>query len=214
MDNKLPITKIYLSDNSWLVIQPNFWNISPDEFNYLWELSQDLDDVYIKMFGKLVKVPRKTTLFSNHPEVSYKFSGTIVKSLPITPDSIIGKILQYFNDNISNIEPSISINLDKKGQYFNGVFGNWYKDGKEYINQHSDDEKDLNSNMGIWSISFGGVRKFVLTDKKTGKKVKEIDLEDGMLLGMCGDFQKEFKHGIPKQKIAKPRINLTIRAFN
>ena len=98
------------------------------------------------------------------------FGKSFVKSLPITPDSIIGKILQYFNDNITNIELTISINLDKKGQYFNGVFGNWYKDGKDYINQHSDDEKDFNSSMGICSISFGGVRKFVLTDKKQVKK--------------------------------------------
>jgi alkylated DNA repair dioxygenase AlkB len=35
----------------------------------------------------------------------------------------------------------------------------------------------------------------------------------GLVIIMGGNMQKEFLHGIPKEKNAKPRINITIRAF-
>ena len=52
--------KIELSENSWLIIKKQFWNINKIEFDELWDLSSNLEDVYIKMFGKLIKVPGLT----------------------------------------------------------------------------------------------------------------------------------------------------------
>ena len=202
--------KIYLSDNSWLIIKYNFYKLKKDDFINLWNL-KPIDDIYIKFYGKTFPVPRKTALYSNE-NISYKFSGTTVKSKSFDNNSIIGNIINTFNNNINEIDNTISINKDI-GNYYNAAFFNWYENGNNYISAHSDDEKDLNIKMGIWSLSFGFPRKFVITDKFTNKRIKTILLEDGMLIGMCGNFQQEFKHQITKQKHADKRINITIRSF-
>jgi len=55
--------------------------------------------------------------------------------------------------------------------------------------------------------------ELLLLVKKTQKNYFRIKLSDGMLIDMCGNFQKEFKHGIPKEKTNETRINLNFRSF-
>ena len=45
---------------------------------------------------------------------------------------------------------------------FNSVLMNWYRDGEDYINWHTDAEKELGQNPIIASINFGATRRFLI----------------------------------------------------
>ena len=59
------------------------------------------------------------------------------------------------------------------GSGFNAILINRYKDGEDKIGAHSDDEKYLDTNAGVVSISYQkkeASRKFRIREKKTKKK--------------------------------------------
>ena len=102
------------------------------------------------------------------------------------------------------------------GYKFNSAVVNKYKDGKDSIGFHSDNEPELmrSDNRGpvIASVSFGSKRNFILKDR-AGKKTP-FALEDGDLFLMKGDTQKNYTHGIAKESTTSPRINITFRRTN
>jgi alkylated DNA repair dioxygenase AlkB len=78
---------------------------------------------------------------------------------------------------------------------------------------HSDDEKLIEGNSAIASLSFGAERRFSFKHKQT-KKTISVLLENGSLLLMEDATQKNWLHGLPKStKITLPRINLTFRTM-
>jgi len=98
---------------------------------------------------------------------------------------------------------------------FNSVLINLYRNRKDYVSWHSDDEPELGINPIIASVSFGQTRRFQLKHKlnKDLDKV-EITLTDGSLLLMKGSTQHFWHHQIPKtSKQLKERINLTFRVI-
>lgn len=133
-------------------------------------------------------MPRKVA-FLGEKGLSYSYSGITHEAVPWTP--IISKI------------------REKLGWESNCVLANLYRDGKDSVAYHSDDEKGLNPT--IMSVSFGGSRRFLLKEKSS-KRVLEVILEDGSLLVMGGNTQLFWEHSIPKtKKKVSPRINLTFR---
>ena len=52
---------------------------------------------------------------------------------------------------------------------YNSVLINYYRDGKDRVAWHSDDEKELRKNPVIGSISLGAERKFKLRHNNTNK---------------------------------------------
>ena len=88
-----------------------------------------------------------------------------------------------------------------------------YHDGNEGMGWHSDDEKSIEGNSAIASLSFGAERKFSFKHKQT-KETISVLLENGSLLLMEDETQKNWLHGLPKStKITLPRINLTFRSM-
>lgn len=88
---------------------------------------------------------------------------------------------------------------------------NLYNDGNVGMGWHSDDEKLIEDNSAIASVSFGAERRFSFNHKKS-KKTISVLLENGSLLLMKEATQKNWLHGLPKStKITLPRINLTFR---
>ena len=102
------------------------------------------------------------------------------------------------------------------GLNFNSVLANLYRDGKDSVSWHSDDEPELGINPIIASISFGETRRFQLRHKSNKELEKvEIALTHGSLLIMKGTTQHYWKHQIPKTaKNIGTRINLTFRIVN
>ena len=148
----------------------------------------------IKVFGKICHQPRDVGFFSDE-SVGYKYSRQIMRSQSLTSSlsSLLDMVNKEFNAN------------------FNGILVNLYVDGNDSIGDHSDDEASIGKE-GVIAISTGAVRKFRIRDKSSRKIVKDIPMEHGMILQMCGDFQKEFTHGIPVEKrIKESRISFTFR---
>ena len=88
---------------------------------------------------------------------------------------------------------------------------NLYYDGNEGMGWHSDDEKSIEEDSTIASVSFGAERKFSFKYKQS-KKIISILLEHGSLLLMKDAIQKNWLHCLPKSvNVTLPRINLTFR---
>lgn len=96
---------------------------------------------------------------------------------------------------------------------FNSVLLNYYRDHRDSMGFHSDDEPELGARPVIASLSLGEERTFVLKHKSNvGVKPVRLKLESGSLLLMKGDTQRNWKHGIEKEtRPCGPRVNLTFR---
>ena len=148
----------------------------------------------IIVYGKKCLQRRSVGFFSDSI-IGYKYSGKIETSQRLT------KNLKILLDHIN-----IKFNSD-----FNGILVNKYKDGLEYISDHSDNEQEI-SDKGVISVSYGATRKFRIRNKLTKKIVKDILTENYQIIQMSGNFQKEFLHGIPiEKKIKEERISFTFR---
>ncbi|HEX5078989.1 MAG TPA: alpha-ketoglutarate-dependent dioxygenase AlkB [Geminicoccaceae bacterium] len=99
------------------------------------------------------------------------------------------------------------------GQDFNSVLLNLYRDGRDRVGWHADNERGLGRDPVIASISLGATRRFQLKHRRSGARVA-IDLEHGSCLIMAGAMQHHWLHQLPKT--ASPvgrRINLTFRSM-
>jgi alkylated DNA repair dioxygenase AlkB len=146
----------------------------------------------LTVFGRRHLQPRLTAW---HGEASYTYSGLTLAPLPFTP------LLQAIR---SAAEAAT-------GHRYNSVLLNYYRDGRDSMGMHSDDEPELGPRPAIASVSFGQTRAFVLRHKRTRETVK-LDLADGSLLFMGGALQQNWVHGINKSaRPLGPRVNLTFR---
>lgn len=97
------------------------------------------------------------------------------------------------------------------GTVFNSCLLNLYHNGDEGMAWHSDDERSLEKDSPIASLSLGAERKFSFRHKKT-RETTSILLEHGSLLVMTDTTQTHWLHSLPKsKKIQQPRVNLTFR---
>jgi len=99
---------------------------------------------------------------------------------------------------------------------FNAVLINHYRDGKDYISPHSDDDYG-DPQPTIPSLTLGAARPFRLAKIVSGSKLdKSTTVEyspgHGDLLAMRGRTNSEWRHWVPKTaKQVGERINLTFR---
>ncbi len=145
-----------------------------------------------RIHGKEIPVPRLTAWYG---EVAYRYSGVYHPAAPFP--SVISQLRKLAED--------IS------GAAFNTVLLNYYRDGRDSVSWHADDEDVLGENPVIASLSFGEERRFHLRHKKTGDRIS-IDLPHNSALIMAGKTQHCWLHQIPKTaRQVKGRINLTFR---
>ncbi|RSZ59245.1 alpha-ketoglutarate-dependent dioxygenase AlkB [Massilia atriviolacea] len=146
----------------------------------------------ITLWGKRHPQPRLTAW---HGEAAYTYSGLRLEPLPFTPLQLELK---------QAVEAAC-------GHRFNSVLLNYYRNERDSMGMHSDDEIELGPEPVIASLSFGAPRSFVLRHKGT-KQTLKLGLNDGTLLVMSGNTQKHWQHGINKSTRAiGPRVNLTFR---
>lgn len=146
----------------------------------------------IVMFGKQHPEPRLTAWFG--PE--YKYSGIKREAAPF-PDKLV----------------SLRDELCRKCDFdFNSVLLNLYRNGKDSMGWHRDNEPELDSSL-IASISLGSDRRFLLRKRSNGTKL-EVSPTSGSLILMF-NLQDEWEHSVPKtSKDVGPRINLTFRKIH
>lgn len=97
------------------------------------------------------------------------------------------------------------------GHWFNIVNCNLYRNGKDSIGWHSDDESIMGENPAIACISLGDERKFQMRPKGGGE-ITDFYLEHGSLLLMKPGCQSTWIHQLPKApRRDGERISLTFR---
>jgi len=149
----------------------------------------------IKLYGKQIALPRLTAWYGD-PGATYSYSGLTVHPLPWT------ETLLTIKARVESVA----------GVAFNSVLLNRYRDGRDSVSWHADDEPELGPNPVIASVSFGAARAFQFKHKTLPDQRHSLTLTDGSLLLMAGATQHHWLHQIPKVKAALgERINLTFR---
>lgn len=152
----------------------------------------------IEFFGKPVAMPRLTAWYGDEGK-SYTYSGLTSHPLPWTPALLTIK---------SRIETAAET-------VFNSVLLNLYRDGRDSMGWHSDDEPELGTNPVIASVTFGAARQFQFKHKTNPDLRTAVELTHGSLLIMRGTTQHYWKHQVPKTKQPlTTRINLTFRVIH
>lgn len=148
----------------------------------------------IILFNKKIITKRKVAWYGDNG-IEYTYSNTTKKALTWTKELLKIK---------SQIE-------ERTGSTFNSCLLNLYHSGEEGMGWHSDDEKELEKNGAIASVSFGADRKFSFKHK-IDKLSFTILLENGSLLVMKDEIQSFWLHKLAPTKLVKSaRINLTFR---
>lgn len=149
----------------------------------------------LTLFGREVATPRLSCWIGD-PDAVYTYSRTRFEPLPWTP-------------TVAALRDDLAARL---GLRFNSVLANLYRDGRDAMGWHSDDEPELGPAPVIASLSFGAERCFRLRSRATRATVLSLDLVHGSLLVMAGDTQRLYQHALPRRVgLAGARINLTFR---
>jgi alkylated DNA repair dioxygenase AlkB len=152
----------------------------------------------IKVWGKEYPQPRLTAWYGD-AGADYTYSGLRMAPLP-------------WSDELARIKSEIEAVCDAR---FNSVLINLYRDERDSVGWHSDDEPELGPAQLIASLSLGATRTFRLKHKKRPHdKAAGIALTHGSLLLMGGDTQRYWSHAVDKERQpTAPRINLTFRTI-
>lgn len=150
----------------------------------------------IVVWNKMYAQPRLTAWYGDSDSY-YTYSGIRLAPLP-------------WADLLLEIKKRIEI---VAAESFNSVLLNYYRDNRDSMGFHSDDEPELGARPAIASLSLGEERTFILKhrQKKSVKSVR-LRLASGSLLLMKGETQRYWKHRIAKEtRPCGARVNLTFR---
>jgi len=149
----------------------------------------------ILIFGERRRVPRLVA-WHGDPGTTYVYSGTVHEPVPWTAD------LQWIRARVEALT----------GQRYNSVLLNLYRDGRDGMGWHADDEPELGRNPVIASVSLGATRRFCLRHRRRKDLKVDLLLPHGSLLCMGGATQHHWVHALPKtRRPVGERINLTLR---
>ncbi len=150
----------------------------------------------VRVYGRKHKVPRLTTFIAKEG-ISYFYSGVLHKAygIPIWFQPLLLLVNQTCNTS------------------FNGCLLNFYRNGKDKMGWHSDNESEIDSKMPIASLSLGSTRDFVLRNIESREKYV-LPLASGDLLIMKPFSQEFWEHSLPaRSRVKSERINLTFRCY-
>ncbi len=160
--------------------------------NIVWQQEE------ITLFGKAHRQPRLSAWYGNRNSI-YTYSGISLQPRP-------------WNQTLLNIKARVESLL---GGRFNSVLLNYYRDHRDSMGMHSDDESELGRQPVIASLSLGEERTLLLRHRyRKDLGTLRLPLPSGSLLVMKGATQSHWKHGIAKQNHpCGPRVNLTFRTI-
>ena len=149
----------------------------------------------VLIFGERRRVPRLVA-WHGDPGARYTYSGTPHEPLPWTTP------LERIRDRVGRLT----------GARFNAVLLNLYRDGRDGMGWHADDEPELGPAPHIASVSLGAARRFCLRHRRRKDRKLDLWLGHGSLLLMGGESQRHWVHAVPKtSRPVGERINLTFR---
>jgi alkylated DNA repair dioxygenase AlkB len=149
----------------------------------------------VLIFGQRRLVPRLVA-WHGDPGARYTYSGTDHEPQRWLP------ALERIRDRAAALT----------GAQFNAVLLNLYRDGRDGMGWHADDEPELGPEPVIASVSFGAERRFCLRHRRRKDLKVDLPLPHGSLLCVGGATQHHWLHALPKtQRPTGERINLTFR---
>lgn len=152
----------------------------------------------IRLFGREHDSPRLSCWIGD-PGAGYRYSGARFQPNPWPA------MLLPIRERLAQ----------ELGVDFNSVLANRYRDGRDAMGWHGDDERELGPAPVIASLSLGAARRFVLKHRQHPECKLALELPPGSLLVMAGPTQQHYRHALPRT--AKPvgeRINLTFRRID
>jgi len=150
----------------------------------------------ILVWGKLHSQPRLVAWYGDSGS-DYTYAGIKLTPIPWTD------LLLDIKNRVETVTATS----------FNSVLLNYYRDNRDSMGFHSDDEPELGVRPVIASLSLGEERTFIMKHRvnKLANPIR-LRLASGSLLLMKGETQHYWKHGIAKTtRPCGPRINLTFR---
>jgi alkylated DNA repair dioxygenase AlkB len=149
----------------------------------------------VRMFGRDLLAPRLSAWIGD-PGASYTYSRVLHEPLPWTP-------------TLAALRDRLDTELSLR---FNSVLVNCYRDGRDSMGWHADDEPELGAEPLIASVSLGAERVMRLRSRGENRHGFTLNLGAGSLLLMAGRTQLLYQHAIDKTRAAVgERINLTYR---
>ena len=153
------------------------------------------DDTSRHTYGKITKFNRKSAFYS-FPGLKYPFSGRTFEGKSMT--SAMHEIINDLKNNH---------NYD-----FNSILFNYYKDGRDTISWHTDNEKELGQDPVVGTLSLGQERPFYLRHHIDHSIKHDFLLGHGSIMVMEGKTQNFWEHSVPQRaKLNQPRLSLTLR---
>lgn len=149
----------------------------------------------VTVWGKSHLQPRLIAWYGD-PGTTYSYSGIQLAPRPWT-------------DLLMHLKVVVE---DAVASTFNSALLNLYRDHRDSMGFHSDDERELGPHPTIASLSFGAERVFLLKHRSAAYETVRLKLASGSLLLMKGKTQAHWQHGINKQTTpCGPRVNVTFR---
>jgi alkylated DNA repair dioxygenase AlkB len=150
----------------------------------------------ITLFGKTHQQPRLLAWFGEE-NAHYRYSGKTYQPQPFTP--LLADLRQRLEDLAD--------------APFNSVLLNYYRDQRDSMGLHADDEPELGREPVIASLSLGEERVLYFRPKRERDLgALDLTLPSGSVLLMRGATQDNWKHGVRKlTRSCGPRLNLTFR---
>jgi alkylated DNA repair dioxygenase AlkB len=170
---------------------------APEAWELFRELREGIDwrQEEVMVFGRRHAVPRLVA-WHGDPGARYTYSGTPHAPLPWTP------ALEQIRHRVQALAVC----------EFNAVLLNLYRDGRDGMGWHADDEPELGPDPVIASVSLGAIRRFCLRHRKRRVLRADLALPHGSLLLMSGATQRNWVHAVAKTVVpVGERINLTFR---
>jgi alkylated DNA repair dioxygenase AlkB len=187
--------RIALARGAWLDHEPS-WLAPQEADTLLAALIAELrwEQRTIVLFGRAILQPR---LIAWAGALGYRYSGQTLEPRPFT--STVDLLLERVRD--------------RAGVGFNHMLANRYRDGRDSMGWHADDEAELGDDPVVATVSLGATRRFALKPRRSvDGRGQALDLGPGSLVIMGGTCQRHYVHGIPRQAdVRGERISLTFR---
>jgi alkylated DNA repair dioxygenase AlkB len=152
----------------------------------------------VRVMGRLVMQPRLVSYMADGPHLAYTYSGLTLQPLPWAAP------VQQIKQEVEKLA----------GATFNSCLLNYYRDGKDHLSWHSDNEALYGPQPTIASVSLGASRDFILRSIADSSVKIKLQLSQGDVLVMSGTMQQHWLHSVPKRKaLSEPRVNLTFRSI-
>jgi len=189
------VPRIVLADDTWLDFEPA-WLSAGEAARCLAAVRGEVEWVAreIAIYGKRIMQPR---LVGWAGDIPYRYSGQTLEPRP-------------FTDTVRALTERVN---KFAGTRFNHVLLNRYRDGRDNMGMHADDEPELGPDPIVATLSLGATRRMVLVPRRPrdGER-RSVELTAGSLLVMRGACQRRFRHGIPREaRVTDERVSLTFR---